>query len=396
MLSDIGWFQDVCKRLHDSVQALTYWPYRLGYLGIFAIASLCYSIFEMLSQDVVTRLSMEPRATPTLDDVAKSAGVSTATVSRCLNSPDRVVQSTRERVMSAVEALGYTPNFGARVMAAKRTFTIGAIIPTMENAIFARGLQAFQEELHARGYTLLVSSTAYRPEIEEEQIRALVARGADGLLLIGYERDPDIYRYLERQKIPALVAWAFSPDQHQPSIGFDNRASMCRLAEAVLDRGHTRIGVISGITQGNDRAMQRLAGIKDAVIKRGMDPAPLHVIETPYEIENGGTAFVQLMDGASPPTAVMCGNDVLAVGALKAAQTMGLRVPEDVSITGFDDIELAMIVTPNLTTVHVPHREMGRKAARELVSLVEKTSEGVSVELQSAVKLRASLGSPNK
>ncbi len=156
------------------------------------------------------------RTAPTLDDVAKTAGVSTATVSRCLNSPERVVESTRKRVMSAVETLGYTPNFGARVMAAKRTFTIGAIIPTMENAIFARGLQAFQEELHKRGYTLLVSSSAYRPDVEEEQIRALVARGADGLLLIGHDRDPSLYRYLERQEVPALVAWSFAPKQGSP------------------------------------------------------------------------------------------------------------------------------------------------------------------------------------
>ena len=122
------------------------------------------------------------RSTPTLDDVARKAGVSTATVSRCLNKPERVVKETRDRVLRAVEALGYTPNFGARVMAAKRTFTIGAIIPTMENAIFARGIQAFQEELHRRGYTLLVSSTGYRPGAEEEQVRTLVGRGADGTL----------------------------------------------------------------------------------------------------------------------------------------------------------------------------------------------------------------------
>ena len=121
------------------------------------------------------------RSVPTLDDVALLAGVSTATVSRCINSPDRVVEQTRAKVHRAIEALGYTPNFGARVMAAKRTSTIGAIIPTMENAIFARGLQAFQEELYANGYTLLVSSSLYKPEIEREQIRSLVGRGTRGV-----------------------------------------------------------------------------------------------------------------------------------------------------------------------------------------------------------------------
>lgn len=332
------------------------------------------------------------RAIPTLDDVAKAAGVSTATVSRCLNSPKLVVEATRLRVLDTVETLGYTPNFGARVMAAKRTFTIGAIIPTMENSIFARGLQAFQEELHERGYTLLVSSSAYRSDVEEEQIKALVARGADGLLLIGHDRDPAIYTYLERQNVPILVAWAFSKNQIQPSIGFDNRASMCTLAGEVFKKGHRRIGVISGITKGNDRAAERVQGIKDACATFDLDLSDLNIIETSYGIENGKTAFDALVKDQPHPTAIMCGNDVLAVGALLRAQEVGFRVPEDISITGFDDIELARIVSPCLTTMHVPHREMGKRAAIELTAIVEKKSTGKSVELQSSLKLRESLG----
>ena len=334
-------------------------------------------------------------STPTLDDVAKLAGVSTATVSRCLNSPDRVVERTRLRVMKAVDALGYTPNFGARVMAAKRTFTIGAIIPTMENAIFARGLQAFQEELHARGYTLLVSSSAYRPELEEEQIRALVSRGADGLLLIGYERDPAIYQYLERQNRPVLIAWAFSDAYKLTSIGFNNCASMYELARQVIDFGHRKISVISGVTKGNDRAVQRLKGIKDAIADSPGDPEIISIVETPYEVENGGDAFESIMTAQNRPTVVMCGNDVLAAGAIRRAMELGLSVPRDVSITGFDDIELARIVTPSITTVHVPHREMGRRAAIELVRMVENQSEGESSELKSSLRLRESLGRPD-
>ncbi|UWR24568.1 LacI family DNA-binding transcriptional regulator (plasmid) [Sulfitobacter sp. S190] len=330
-------------------------------------------------------------AVPTLDDVARKAGVSTATVSRCLNTADKVSQKTRSRVMAAVEALGYTPNFGARAMAARRTFTIGAIIPTMENAIFARGLQAFQEELHTKGYTLLVSSTSYRPDIEAEQIRSLVSRGADGLLLIGYDRDAAIFDYLQRRAVPTLVAWAFDPDNPQPSIGFDNRASMQELTATVLGMGHRDVAVISGIVEGNDRARQRLAGIRAGLRAGGIDPDQVPVIETPYEIENGANAFGQLMAAPHRPTVVMCGNDVLAVGAIQRAHEMGLRVPQDVSITGFDDIELARIVSPQLTTVHVPHRTMGTRAAQELIRMVEKESTGTSVQLDSALRMRGSL-----
>lgn len=183
---------------------------------------------------------------PTLNDVAKAAGVSTATVSRCLNSPEQVVEKTRLRVLKAVEDLGYTPNFAARVMAAKRSFTIGAIIPTMDNAIFARGLQAFQDELRAHGYTLLVSSSAYDPDVEKEQIRTLVARGADGLLLIGHEREEQIYEYLDRHQVPALVAWSYLPEAPQPSVGFNNHQAMYALTQTVLDAGHRQLAMISG------------------------------------------------------------------------------------------------------------------------------------------------------
>ncbi|MGV6804492.1 MAG: LacI family DNA-binding transcriptional regulator [Ruegeria sp.] len=335
------------------------------------------------------------KSAPTLDDVARRAGVSTATVSRCLNTPERVVEATRKKVLSAVEALGYTPNFAARAMVAKRAYTIGAIIPTMENAIFARGLQAFQEALHLHGYTLLVSSSAYKPEIEEEQIRTLVARGADGLLLIGHDRAPRIYEYLERLKIPALVAWSFVSESYLPSIGFDNRKAMFELTERVVGLGHTRLGMISGITHGNDRARLRLEGVRDAIQANGLNPETLQVVETTYEIENGAEAFSGLMSQQRPPSAILCGNDVLAAGALRRAQDMGLRVPEDVSITGFDDIELARIVRPALTTVHVPHREMGSKAALALVEMVEQKTRTSAQRLETHIVEGQSLGPAN-
>lgn len=296
--------------------------------------------------------------------------------------------------MNAVRELGYSPNFGGRVLAAKRTHTIGAIIPTMENAIFARGVQAFQEELRAHGYTLLVASSSYRADIEEEQIRSLVARGADGLMLIGHDRDPGIYRFLETQGVPTLVTWSHATDSGLPSIGFDNRKSMRALTERVLEFGHTRLGVISAETAGNDRARLRLIGIRDAVAAAGIAPEDLAVVETVYEIDAGAAAFEQLMSASPRPTAVLCGNDVLAAGALRQARLMGLDVPRDVSITGFDDIELARIVVPALTTVHVPHREMGASAARELVDMVEKGSPGKTLELEARICLRDSLGPP--
>lgn len=323
--------------------------------------------------------------TPTLQDVASAAGVSTATVSRCLNSPDQVKERTRTIVMQAVKALSYSPNFGARAMASRRTNTIGAIIPTMENAVFARGLQAFQDELHEHGFTMLVASTSYRADIEEEQIRALVSRGADALLLIGHERSPDIYRFLETQNVPALVTWAFDTRLPRPSIGFDNRKAMHEMALKVIELGHSNLAFISAGTALNDRAKARQQGIEGAMVAANLASSDLYMVETVYGIEQGAMAFEQVMKAAPQTTAVFCGNDVLGVGALRRAREMGVRVPEDVSIIGFDDIELAEIAYPALTTVHVPHREMGRRAGKALAELV---TNGTSIE---AVELDASL-----
>ncbi|MCB1493414.1 MAG: LacI family DNA-binding transcriptional regulator [Rhodobiaceae bacterium] len=337
-------------------------------------------------------------AIPTLADVARHANVSTATVSRCLNAPDQVVGATRERVMGAVRELGYAPNFNARALAARRTNTVGAIIPTMENAIFARGVQAFQEELQLHGMTLLVASSSYREDLEAEQIRTLIARGADALFLIGYHRSDDVYRFIEQRGIPVIVAWVHDPAQRRMSIGFDNREAMKDLANEVLDLGHRRIGYITADRSSNDRARDRVIGVREAMTQRGLDPQSLTLIETTYSIDNGGTAFAEIMRGDDRPSVVMCGNDVLAVGAVRQAKAMGMSIPGDVSITGFDEIELADVVEPALTTVHVPHREMGRQAAAVLLDVINGRTEigpgkaPPSIRLETHVCMRETLG----
>ncbi len=294
--------------------------------------------------------------------------------------------------MAAVEALGYAPNFGAQALAAKRTNTFGAIIPTMENAIFARGLQAFQEELHRNGVTLLVASSNYDADLEEEQIRGLVARGADALLLIGHDRSPRIYDFLDARQVPYVVAWTYDTNQARVSIGFDNRKAMAALAERVIENGHRSIALITAPRKDNDRARKRAEGITDAMALHGLDPKALRILETPYSISNGAQAFEALMQSQPRPTAILCGNDVLAAGALVQARKMGLDVPGDVSITGFDDIEIAQIVTPALTTVHVPHNDMGKGAARLLFALRNEQTPAASIELEAHIVTRASLG----
>lgn len=336
---------------------------------------------------------METRKTPTLEDVARQAGVSTATVSRCLNAPDVVLPETRQRVIDAVERLGYTPHFAGRALASNRSNTFGAVIPTMENAIFARGLQAFQEALAEAGANLLVASTGYDPEREAEQVRALVTQGADGLLLIGTARPQSTYDFLQARRVPYVITWNHRPDSDHCYVGFSNREAARALTDHVLDRGHTRLAMIAGLTLINDRASDRVAGVGDALAASGQ-PVRLPVLEVPYSVEDGARAFAALIKSRPRPTAVICGNDVLAAGAIAEAKRLGLVVPDDISIVGFDDIELARVVDPKLTTVHVPHRQMGHAAAKVLLKLRDNPLSGSSIKLETTITERESLAGP--
>lgn len=333
--------------------------------------------------------------TPKLEDVAARAGVSTATVSRCLNQPEKVIAKTRERVMKAVAELGYSPNFGARALASKQTRTIAAVIPTMENAIFAQGLQAFQEELSKAGFTLLVATSGYDPAEEGRQIRSLVARGADGLLLIGHERDQEIYDFLKTQGVPVLVAWAFDSKAKIPSVGFNNEQAMIEMANLVIQNGHRNTAVLTVDASIDDRARDRIVGLRKAFKKAGTK-AP-EIVECVLSITGGARAFESLFAGKDEvPTAVMCLNDVLAVGSIMKAKEMGISVPGQVSVTGFADIELARVVDPALTTVHLPHGEMGRQAARTLIEMAGGSLNPVSICLPTFIQERESLARPAK
>jgi len=185
-------------------------------------------------------MSKSKRNLPTLGDVANAAGVSTATVSRCLNEPAKVSPKTLEKVMKAVDALHYAPNFGARAIAANRTGIVGAVIPTMENSIFAKGIEAFQKELVSQNATMIVASSAYDPEQEAKLIRTIVGRGADGMLLIGTDRDPGIYKFLEERDVPYVIAWSQASEEKRSFVGFDNRLASERLVSKARRDGSDR------------------------------------------------------------------------------------------------------------------------------------------------------------
>ncbi|MGB2133977.1 MAG: LacI family DNA-binding transcriptional regulator [Pseudomonadales bacterium] len=328
---------------------------------------------------------------PKVDDVARLAGVSTATVSRFLNTPERVSEKTRKKVGAAVEELGYTPNFGGRYLASQTSRTMGAIIPTMENAIFAKGIQAFQEVLADAGITLLISTSSYDHEQEFENIRTLIGQGAEGLLLIGTARPQSTYDFLARRNIPYVIAWNHRWDGKHLYVGFDNHAAMRELTQTVLEMGHKDIAMIAGPTQFNDRIEDRIAGAKAAIEEVEGAQLILKSCSSNYSPSLAGQAFAELMQLNHKPSVILCSNDVLAVGAIMQARKMNISVPEDISITGFDDIDIAEIVTPTLATVHVPHGRMGQAAAGLLLKMRAGDTNNKSIKLSTNTVLRESL-----
>lgn len=330
----------------------------------------------------------------TIKDVARQAGVSIATVSRAMNTPDKVGDAVAARVRAAIAALGYVPDRAARSLASRRFDAIGAIVPTIDNAIFAKGIQSLQSRLNASGYTLLLASTEYDAARELLALQSLIEHGVDGIVLVGAAHGPALLRLLEQRGVAYVNTWSYDPTRSAPCVGFDNRSAMGRLVHYLVDLGHRRFAMIGGISRDNDRAAERIAGARTALAAHALHIPRAWLIERPYTIADGRSAAAQLLAGPGLPSVILCGNDILAFGALFECQARGLRVPEQISITGFDDVDLASQLSPGLTTMHVPAEAMGSAAADYLVQRRAGQPTPDCIELSAELIVRGSTARP--
>jgi LacI family transcriptional regulator len=330
----------------------------------------------------------------TIEEVARLAGVSTATVSRVLSRPEVVRDQTREQVMTAITQLDYQPDAAARALASGRTHTVGCVIPTLDHAIFARSTQAMQTTLAQAGYQLLVASHEYDPVTEFELVRALQQRGVDSLVLVGTDHAPRLWKALSDWRKPTLLTWSCDP--RLPSLGFDNEGAARLAATHLLNLGHQRIGVISGFTAHNDRARSRIDGMRKSLTQAGLSLPDSLVTEQAFNLEGGRLGLRQLMCLKQKPTAIFCGNDLLAVGALLEAQRMGLHVPSELSICGIDNLEIAEAINPGLTTVSLPTQDLGRLAAKSMLSAISGEVIAAQSLLPFELVIRGSTASPHQ
>lgn len=327
-----------------------------------------------------------------LSDVARTAGVSLSTASRALADPRLVHPETRGKIDEAVRLLGYVPHGAARALASKRSRTIGAVVPTLDNPIFAHSIQALQRALGEAGYTLLLASHEYDVGTELAVTRALVERGVDGIALVGTDHSPELYQFLARSGIPFELTWAIDPDRHHYCVGFSNRLASIRVAQYLIGLGHRDFAVISGHTTHNDRARDRVAGVREALAAHGLALPARNYVETAFSVASGRLALRQLLERRARPTAIACGNDLLAFGVLLECAARGLAVPGEISVAGFDDIELAAELSPPLTTVHVPTADIGRRAAERLLARLAGERVARIEEVAAELIVRGSTG----
>ena len=331
---------------------------------------------------------------PTVDDVAREAQVSTATVSRALNQPDAVREPLRARVQAAITRLGYVPHAGARALKLQRSGTIGAVFPTVDNAIFAKAIDALQRRLGEAGYQLLIATCDYDPKTEEEQAMHLLTRGADGLVLCGTSQRPSLLQRLDGRSVPVVHVMSWPAPPGLVCVGFDSARAMKQATRYLLDLGHRRIAMLAGITRDNDRAAARVRGVREALADAGLTLPAERLVERRYGLAAAREGLRRLLDAEPAPTAVVCGNDVLAFGALLEAQRLGLAVPQQLSIVGFDDLELASHIQPALTTVHVPADEMWRCAAERVIAWLRGEEVPRETEIEVGLVVRGSTGPP--
>lgn len=338
-----------------------------------------------------------PRAgRPSAKDVARLAGVSTATVSRVINTPEQVDSRTLQLVRDAVAKLRYVPHGAARALRSARSHMVGAVVPSFDYALYARTTSAMQTVLDASGYSLVLAEHHYDLASEVRTTEQLIRRGVDAFVFVGLAHDPALFSLLENYGRPYVLTWGVDPLGRLPSIGFDNRAATFEMTRQLIALGHRRFGLLSARTEGNDRASERGAGVRDALAQAGLELPDECVAYGPIDL----SATTEMMRGllrldpARRPTAVLGTNDIFAVGAMVACREAGVRIPQDISITGCDNTDLGATQTPALTTIRTPTTEIGRAAAEQVIARLEGQPYVAFQSLPFQIVSRGSVGTP--
>lgn len=334
-------------------------------------------------------------ARATIRDVAQAAGVSTATVSRVVNEPSRVAPETVAQVREVMATLRYQPNVIGRRLKTATTRSIGVLVPSLANPVFAESVAGVEQAAQDAGYTLLLTVSDYDPAREDSAIATLMANRVDGLVLTVADADgSSAVRTLREDGIPHVLLYNQPQSSGHAAVSVDNVRAAGDITRHLIGLGHRRVAMVAGSFASSDRSRLRWQGVVAALGRAGL-PAP-DLIEVGFGAADltAALAPVLVADPDDPVTALVCSNDMLALAAIRACRHLGRRVPDDVSVTGFDGIGVGELVQPSLCTVVQPTHAMGREAFAILLAHLEEQPSPRSLLLPHTLRFGESVASP--
>lgn len=305
-------------------------------------------------------------------EVARVAGVSVATVSRALSTPEKVSAESIKKVHEAIEKVRYRPNMLARNFRSTRAFSIVVLVPDICNSFFSQVIQSIEDCAQQKGYAVLLGDTRDSTEREREYIRLVETRLADGMIQLRPHPPGDP---APRYDDVAYINACGCEDTPGPSVRIDNTGAARTVVDYLVSLGHRRIGVISGL-KANPHTRDRLAGYRQSLEAAGIEFEQDLVAEGNFTMQSGLNAAKRFCGMENRPSAIFCMNDEMAIGAIQTLKTHGIRVPEDVSVTGFDDIRYARYCDPPLTTIAQPADEIGKVAMSTLLNIIDGHKPG--------------------
>ncbi|WP_127493625.1 LacI family DNA-binding transcriptional regulator [Paenibacillus glycanilyticus] len=308
----------------------------------------------------------------TIYDVAKEAGVSIATVSNAINGKGNVSKKRREQIFKIMEQMNYQPNVNASALMGKKTYTLGLLIPDISNPFFSEIARAIEDQAHQLGYSVIMCSTDNKDERVERYIALLEQKNVDGILIGTGVDNLDILTNLQARKIPIVMISREASALEVDTVVADDYVGGLMAAQHLIEMGHTRIAILSEQLKVSS-ARERIRGFKQGLQDHRISFDDRNLVICDYMVEEGRRGAGELLGRGDRPTAIFCCNDVLAIGAMQEARSLGIKVPEELSIVGFDDTILAAVVDPPLTTVAQPIASMAKQAFQLMISNLDET-----------------------
>lgn len=300
-----------------------------------------------------------------MSDVAAAAGVSLVTVSRVINEPDKVAPATLALVRETVARLGYVPNLMAGSLASNRSRIVAAIVPTISNSVFSETVEGLEQSLNAGGYQLLLGQASYRVEEEQQLVETFLGRRVDGLVLTGEPNAAKLGQRLKRAGIPVVQTWDLPRHPIDMVVGFSNRAAGTAAANYLISKGRLHLGFLGAAEK---RSQARLDGFAQATAAAGLAAVESELAPPPVTIDQVGALLAAMLERRPQLDAVFCNNDQMAAGVLFACRRLGLEVPSRLAVLGFGDLPIATAAAPQLSTVRIDRKGMGRTAGQLLLN----------------------------